>query len=331
MILHQFYIHTFKIFPDVLKKSPSFLLGSFMRFYRAKSATFGGQAVFLLGLFPVYSAGTEKIQEIPNQSMNSATPSLDMRGQTIEKGDIGTLFISGSDVRLILEEQKANDLKINLNTNATAQLGKKRTSLKLLRQDNQTLQGKILVPSGMRVVIEGGSVDVTIQGFVGELSVAAGSARIAGQGKLSRFTLVSGESSVKLQGLMGQTQMHCGKGDVQVGFVRESYENISDLVIPSDNNEGGKNKYISSGLRLHYPAVKITINLANGQATLIFPKDVGVNYPKENSRLKSLFVPHQSKRAPYRIFPYISGSASLTLRNDLNGAADGSGEHNPRQ
>gem|GEM_PF-6025680 len=292
----------------------------------------GGVAIVLFGVLSVHGKGAEKKEGGKNESgVNDLTNQLiDLRGQSVEKADIGTLFISGKDVDLVIEGQTSNENKINLNTNATTRLGKKKTSLKLLGPDHQKLHGKILVPPGMRLVIEGGSVNLTIRGLVGELSVAAGSAEISGQGKLSRFTLVSGEASVKLHGLMGQTQMHCGKGDIQVGFIRESYENISDLVIPSDNTEGAENKYISSGLRLHSPAVKMTINLANGQATVFFPKDTGAYYPKENGNVKTLSVPHQSKRAPYRIFPYISGSASLTLRNDASGSAAGA-LHNPGQ
>ncbi len=310
MILHQFPIRTLKVF--------------YKFFYRAMTPILGGFVVFLFGIFSVQHGKSSPEETAKNGSMthHPGNQSLDIRGQSVEKGDIGILFISGKDVDLVIEGQKSNENKINLNTNAITQLGKKKTSLKLSGQHHQRLQGKILVPSGMRVVIEGGSVHVTIQGFGGELSVAAGTARIFGQGKLSRFTLVAGDSSVKLHGLMGQTQMHCGKGDIQLGFIRESYENINDLVIPTEHNESGENKYISSGLRLHYPAVKININLASGQATVFFPKDLGVNYPKESPNLKSLFVRHQSKRAPYRIFPYISGAASLTLRNDENRAAE---------
>ena len=314
MMLHRFFYTFF-----------SLLLRFLNPFHRAMAPFVGGVAVFILGVLSVHSAGAERKEGAKNESVadQSANQSLDMRGQSMEKGDIGALFISGKDVDLVIEGQKSNENKINLNTNATTQLGKKKTSLKLLGPDNQRLQGKILVPSGMRVVIEGGSVHVIINGLIGELSVAAGKAEISGQGKLSRFTLVAGDSVVKLHGLMGQTQVHCGKGDIQVGFIRESYENINDLVIPTENNESGENKYISSGLRLHCPAVKININLASGQATVFFPKDLGVYYPKENRNLKSLFVPHQSKRAPYRVFPYISGAVSLTLRNDANGAGDG--------
>ncbi len=313
MILHHFFSKFF-----------SLLLRGFNPFYKAMTPMVGGVAVFLWGHLSVYIEGTER-KAGANESVadHLANQPLDMRGQSIEKGDIGTLFISGKDVDLVIEGQKSNENKINLNTNATTQLGKKKASLKLLGPNHQKLQGKILVPSGMRVVIEGGSVHVTIQGFGGELSVAAGTVRISGQGKFSRFTLVAGDSSVKLHGLMGQTQVHCGKGDIQIGFIRESYENINDLVIPTEHNESGENKYISSGLRLHYPAVKININLASGQATVFFPKDLGVYYPKECQNLKSFFVPHQSKRAPYRVFPYISAAASLTLRNDANGSADG--------
>lgn len=314
MMLHHFFYTFF-----------SLLLRFFNPFHRAMPGMVGGVAVLFLGALSVHGAEMERKEGAKNESLTdqSASQSLDMRGQSVEKGDIGALFISGKDVDLVIEEQKSNENKINLHTNATTQLGKKKTSLKLLGPDNQKLQGRILVPSGMRVVIEGGSVHVLIKGFIGELSVAAGTAEISGQGKLSRFSLVAGDSSVKLHGLMGQTQVHCGKGDIQVGFIRESYENINDLVIPTENNESGENKYISSGLRLHYPAVKINISLASGQATVFFPKDLGVYYPKEIRNLKSLFVPHQSKRAPYRVFPYISGAASLTLRNDANGTADG--------
>lgn len=244
----------------------------------------------------------------------NANQSAGMRGQSVEKGDIGTLFINGNDVHVVLEGQKVHDNKINLNTNAKIQMGKKKTSLKVESQDDQALKGTILVPQGMRVVIEGGSVTVNVQGFIGDLTVNSGTALVSGQGKLSRFTLVSGVAKVKLQGLMGQTQIHCGDGDIHMDFIHESYENINDLVIPAETNPPGENKYISSGLRLHYPAVKITVNLAKGQAVVVFPKDLGVYYPKECRNFKSLSVRHQSKRAPYRIFPYISGAASLTLR-----------------
>jgi hypothetical protein len=308
MILHRFF-----------SQFSLLILHFFNFFHRQMAPMLCRVAVFLLGTVSVHSAGTA-IKQGASGADYSANQSLDLRGQSMEKGDIGALFISGKDVDLVIEGQKSNDNKINLNTNATTQLGKKKTSLKLLGPDHQKLHGKILVPSGMRIVIEGGSVHLTIQGFEGELSVAAGTAGISGQGKLSRFTLVAGDSAVKLNGLMGQTQVHCGKGDIRVGFIRESYEHINDLVIPTENNESGENKYISSGLRLHYPAIKININLASGHAILFFPKDLGVYYPKESQNLKSLFVPHQSKRAPYRIFPYISGAASLTLRNDANGA-----------
>ena len=246
---------------------------------------------------------------------NSSAPpsSTGMRGQSLEKGDISTLFIHGTDVDIILEGKKTYDSKINLTTNATAQLGKKKTSLKLSAPDGQCLKGRLIIPHGMRVVISGGSVTLNMDGFIGDLVVNAGSAQISGQGKFSRFALVSGTAKVALRGLMGQTYIQCGDGDIQARFIPELHEEIPDLVIPLEGHSSKENKYISSGLRLNRPSVKINMHLAKGQARLFFPKDSGVCYPKDHPHLKTFSVRHQLKRAPYRIFPYLSDAALLSL------------------
>jgi hypothetical protein len=252
------------------------------------------------------------------QKMSGRKEKSQMRGQTIPKGDVTMVVIKGGDIQVELEGKDSDNF--DLQTTGTAVLSKKRTCLIVSEGSDGALHGKITVPNGVRVVLEGGFVKAGIAHLIAEMEISGGSIDIAGHGKISRMQVRAGQAKMNVQGLMGQTDIYCGHGDINLTYVPESFEKIDSLEIPEPITgkrlgRSEENPYISSGLRLHQPSVRIKVHLAHGHSTFFFPPNTGVSYPKEAVGLFS-FVRHQSKRAPFRIFPYtVSSSASITLRS----------------
>lgn len=248
-----------------------------------------------------------------------------LHGQNIPKENISLVIIKGGTIDVELEGKET--AKFDVNITGKVMVNKRKTCLIIEGDDQGKIHGKIVLPHGVGMIFEGGHVSVRLHDIIGEVDIRGGTVNLSGGGKISRLNMRAGVAKMNVEGIMGNTTIDCGQGALQLAYISESFEKIEDVMTPAGEEQSygsrgearrGKtreeNPYRASGLRLRPPAVKIYLHLAQGQGILFFPKNTGITYPKENKSVES-FVPHQSKRGAFRIFPYLVPTASsLVLR-----------------
>jgi len=264
----------------------------------------------------IHTAATQTADGPDSGTASTSAPSMTgVRGSTFAKGSINLVIIKGGDINVVIAGQDSDAFDVE--TTGLPAVSKNKSVLIIKPSEQNTIHGAIRVPHGTRVVLQGASTHIQLDNLIGELDVRSGAITLTGHGRLSKLSVRAGQAKIRVRGIMGTTDLDCGDGHIDLVYVKEKTEKMDDALIaaPQDlSGEGQKSHASPSGLLLHQPAIRIKIHLAKGRATLYFPAQSTIRYPKEVANIQSS-IPYAAKRPAYMLSAYLSASAELLLRS----------------